>query len=331
MNFSRKIASAVAMACLLGTQVPASAQSLNLTLAGASPGGLWTLMGAGLDAALKKGAPGSSVTYQTTGGGFANAAMVSQGRAEIGLIHDAELAIAVAGGEPFQQPIENLRTIGYLYDWAPMQFVVNKNFSDEYGITSLADLVEKEAPVRITINRAGNITGQVASAMMAAAGADDEAIASWGGSVVQAGSSEQSGLLLNGRVDVYTNGVFVGHSSIREIENSLDIKILDIPEDVRKSVAEEFSIGEFTIPAETYENQPEDIETVALGAVLVASEDMSEEDAYTLTKAILENVTEIQTVHPAMADLTTELLVRETAVPFHDGALRAYREAGLMQ
>ena len=331
MNFSRKIASAVAMACLLGTQVPASAQSLNLTLAGASPGGLWTLMGAGLDAALKKGAPDSSVTYQTTGGGFANAAMVSQGRAEIGLIHDAELAIAVAGGEPFQQPIENLRTIGYLYDWAPMQFVVNKNFSDEYGITSLADLVEKEAPVRITINRAGNITGQVSSAMMAAAGADDEAIASWGGSVVQAGSSEQSGLLLNGRVDVYTNGVFVGHSSIREIENSLDIKILDIPEDVRKSVAEEFSIGEFTIPAETYENQPEDIETVALGAVLVASEDMSEEDAYTLTKAILENVTEIQTVHPAMADLTTELLVRETAVPFHDGALRAYREAGLMQ
>lgn len=331
MNFSRKIASAVAMACLLGTQVPASAQSLNLTLAGASPGGLWTLMGAGLDAALKKGAPGSSVTYQTTGGGFANAAMVSQGRAEIGLIHDAELAIAVAGGEPFQQPIENLRTIGYLYDWAPMQFVVNKNFSDEYGITSLADLVEKEAPVRITINRAGNITGQVASAMMAAAGADDEAIASWGGSVVQAGSSEQSGLLLNGRVDVYTNGVFVGHSSIREIENSLDIKILDIPEDVRKSVAEEFSIGEFTIPAETYENQPEDIETVALGAVLVASENMSEEDAYTLTKAILENVAEIQTVHPAMADLTTELLVREAAVPFHDGALRAYREAGLMQ
>lgn len=331
MNYSRKIASAVAIACLLGTQVPASAQSLNLTLAGASPGGLWTLMGAGLDAALKKGAPGSSVTYQTTGGGFANAAMVSQGRAEIGLIHDAELAIAVAGGEPFQQPIENLRTIGYLYDWAPMQFVVNKSFSDEYGITSLADLAEKEAPVRITINRAGNITGQVASAMMAAAGADDEAIAAWGGSVVQAGSSEQSGLLLNGRVDVYTNGVFVGHSSIREIENSLDIKILDIPDDVRKSVAEEFSIGEFTIPAETYENQPEDIETVALGAVLVASENMSEEDAYTLTKAILENVAEIQTVHPAMADLTTELLVRETAVPFHDGALRAYREAGLMQ
>jgi len=65
--------------------------------------------------------------------------------------------------------------------------------------------------------------------------------------------------------------------------------------------------------------------------VLVASENMSEEDAYTLTKAILENVAEIQTVHPAMADLTTELLVRETAVPFHDGALRAYREAGLMQ
>jgi uncharacterized protein len=331
MYRTKKIWPFAAAACLMMASAPVAAQSLNLTLAGASPGGLWTLMGAGLDAALKKSASGSSVTYQTTGGGFANAAMVSQGRAEIGLIHDAELAIAVAGGAPFQEPIENLRTIGYLYDWAPMQFIVNKSFSDQYGINSLADLAEKQAPVRITINRAGNITGQVASAMMAAAGADDEAIRSWGGSVVQAGSSEQSGLLLNGRVDVYTNGVFVGHSSIREIENSLDIKILDIPEDVRKSVAQQFSIGEFTIPAESYENQPEDIATVALGAVLVASENMSEDDAYLLTKAVIDNVAEIQAVHPSMGNLTTELLVRETAVPFHDGAIRAYREAGLMQ
>lgn len=326
----RRISLALA-GCAMLAAAPASAQGLNLTLAGASPGGLWTLMGAGLDAALKKAAPGSNVTYQTTGGGFANAAMVSQGRTQIGLIHDAELAIAVAGGEPFKEPIENLRAIGYLYDWAPMQFVASKEFADEYDIDSIDDFAEKQVPVRITVNRAGNITGQVATAMMAAAGADDAAIESWGGSVIQAGSSEQSGLLLNGRVDIYTNGVFVGHSSIREIENTIDIKLLTIPDDVREKVGAEFSIGDFTIPAESYENQPEDVETLALGAVLVASAEMSEDDAYTLTKALIENLGEIQAVHPSMAELDEELLTRETAVPFHDGALRAYREAGLMQ
>ena len=96
-------------------------------------------------------------------------------------------------------------------------------------------------------------------------------------------------------------------------------------------MGEEFSIAPFTIPAGTYENQPEPVETLALGAVLVVSEAMPEEQAYTLTKAMLDNIEAIQSVHPAMAQLGTDLLVRETAYPHHPGAVRAYREAGLME
>ena len=323
----------IALAAVAGTflaAAPASAQTLNLTLAGASPGGLWTLLGAGLDAALKKGSPDSNVTYQTSGGGFANAAMLSRGQAEIGLVHDAELSIAVAGKPPFREPIENLRAIGYLYDWAPMQFVTTKAFADEHGIETLGDLAEMDAPVRITVNRAGNITGEVAMEMLKAAGADEAKIEAAGGSVIRAGSSEGSGLLQNGRVDVYTNGIFVGHSSIRELENALDIKLLSVPEDVRRAVETEFAIGDFAIPADSYENQPAPIETVALGAVLVASTNMSDDDAYVLTKALVDNIDAVRSVHPAMGALDVELLTRETAIPFHDGALKAYREAGLM-
>ena len=63
--------------------VPASAQAqLNLTLTGASPGGLWSLLGAGIHAAVAAEYPGSAVTYQTSGGGLANVMLVSDGRAE---------------------------------------------------------------------------------------------------------------------------------------------------------------------------------------------------------------------------------------------------------
>lgn len=329
-SLARRLGGAVFAAAIFAAS-SVSAQNLNLTLAGASPGGLWTLLGAGIDTAVKQVSPGATITYQTTGGGFANAAIVSEGRASIGLIHDAELAIAVAGGEPFRGPIENLRAIAYLYDWAPMQFIASKAFADRHGIESLTDFAEKQVPLRITVNRAGNITGQVATAMMEAAGADDASIRSWGGSVIQAGSSEQAGLLINGRVDIFTNGVFVGHSSIREIENATDIKLLNVPESVREAVAEQFSIASFTIPANSYENQDEPIETVALGAVLIASAEIDDEVAYTLTKALIEHTDAIRTVHPAMGNLSHELLTRETAAPFHDGALRAYREAGLIQ
>ena len=43
----------------------------NLTLSGASPGGLWSLLGAGVHASVAAAYPGSAVTYQTSGGGLA--------------------------------------------------------------------------------------------------------------------------------------------------------------------------------------------------------------------------------------------------------------------
>ena len=331
MPIGFKRTKSLAVASLLVMALPAQAEQMNVTLAGASPGGLWTLLGAGLEAALKTDEASSSVTYQTSGGGFANAMLVSSARAELGLIHDAELKIAVAGGEPFKEPIENLRTIGYLYDWAPMQFIASNDWAEENDVKSLADIASNKVPVTITINRAGNITGELAAAMLNAAGASAENIESWGGSVIRAGSKEQADLLTNGRVDVFANGVFVAHSSIRQIENAINMRLIDVPENVRKSVGEEFSIAEFTIAANTYENQPEDIKTLALGAVLVVSADMPEQQAYTLTKAMIENIDAIRSVHPAMKALSTDLMIRETAAPHHPGALKAYREAGLMK
>ena len=47
-------------------------------MCGASPGGLWSLLGAGVDQAMKAAYPGSVVTYQTSGGGFANVGLLSQ-------------------------------------------------------------------------------------------------------------------------------------------------------------------------------------------------------------------------------------------------------------
>ncbi|PJJ85896.1 hypothetical protein CLV77_0428 [Brevirhabdus pacifica] len=324
----RRTAAAVAAALTLAA--PLQAEQLNLTLAGASPGGLWTLLGAGLEAALSADSPGSSVTYQTSGGGFANALIVSEGRAEMGLIHDAELKIALAGGAPFRGPVKNLRTIGYLYDWAPMQFIASNSWAEKNGVRSLADIAANKVGTKITINRAGNITGQVAAAMLEAAGAGAEQLEGWGGAIITAGSKEQADMLTNGRVDVYANGVFVRHSSIRKVEEALDMRLLNVPDDVLDTVGKEFSIAKFTIPAGTYENQPEPVTTLALGAVLTVSDEMSEEAAYTLTKAMIENIDKIQSVHPAMKALSHQLMVRETAAPHHPGAIRAYKEAGLL-
>lgn len=329
-DFFNRMAIALCV-CFSVTAGAVQAQSTHYTLAGASPSGLWTLLGTGLDNAVKKSTPGSTITYQTTGGGFANAAMVQQGRAHLGLIHDAELKIAAAGEAPFRSPMSKLRVIGYLYDWAPMQFIAAKKFADEHGIESVADLAKQKAPVRVTVNRAGNITGSIASAILNEAGVNEQSVSSWGGAIITAGSSEQSSLFQNGRVNIFTNGLFVGHSSIRELENTVDIKVLDVPLEIREKVGEQFGITSFTIPAGSYKNQDKDVETLTLGAVLIVNEDMPEAEAYALTNAIIENIDSLRAVHPSMKDLNPELLVKETSMPFHDGALKAYREKGMIK
>ena len=66
---TRMLALAAAAGLICGAQ---SSQAANLNLCGGSPGGLWSLLGAGLDSAAKAADPNTTITYQTSSGGYAN-------------------------------------------------------------------------------------------------------------------------------------------------------------------------------------------------------------------------------------------------------------------
>ncbi|KAA3622653.1 MAG: ABC transporter substrate-binding protein, partial [Proteobacteria bacterium] len=187
---------------------PAHAE-YSLTLCGASPGGLWSLLGAGVDGALKAAHPGSTVTYQTSGGGFANVMQIEQKKCDLALIHDAEAKAAINGEQPFSQPIDSMKTIAVMYTWAPMQFIVNKSFADEHGIATLEDLAAKKVPARILLNRRGNVASGVGESMLNAAGASVANLEEWGGSVTFAASKEQGEMMRDRRADAMLNSLFV--------------------------------------------------------------------------------------------------------------------------
>ncbi|MDP2622130.1 MAG: TAXI family TRAP transporter solute-binding subunit [Hyphomicrobiales bacterium] len=322
---------ATLLAFVLAAAAPAYAQTYNLTLSGASPGGLWSLLGAGVDGAVRAAYPGSVVTYQTSGGGIANIVIVDRGEAQMGLAHAQELKMALDGVEPFKAPVKSMRAIAYLYTWAPMHLIVTKDFADKYGLKSLADIKAKKAPARIAINKRGNIAGDVSVAMLEAAGITEQDLESWGGKIVYAASGEQSDLLLNRRIDMVDNSLFVGHSSVRKIDESLDVVMLSVPKDIADAVNAKMSTEPFTIPADSYKNQKEPVETITLSAGLVVNENMSDDDAYTLSKALYENIDKIQAVHGSMKALNKELMASMTVVPYHPGAVRYLKEAGLLK
>ncbi|PHP65970.1 ABC transporter substrate-binding protein [Zhengella mangrovi] len=306
----------------------AEAKTYNLTLCGASPGGLWSLLGAGVDAAVKKAFPGSTVTYQTSGGGLANVALLDKGQCDLAIIHDAEAKLAIGGKPPFQAPITSMATVAQLYTWAPMQAIINADYAKEHNVTRLEDIAAQKLPIRIALNKRGNIVSSVGESMLNAIGASPDNIKSWGGDVQFAASGEQGDLMRDRRIDMILNSLFVNHSSIRELASSIDVKLLPITEETAKTVIDEWDIKPYTIKNEAYDWTDQDVLTVTVSAQLFVRADADEAMVHDIAKALVDNVDQLNGVHKAMAPLDVKLMAGAKTVPYHPAAKKVYEEAG---
>jgi TRAP transporter TAXI family solute receptor len=315
----------------VGAVTTAHAQPYNYALAGASPSGLWSSLGVGVDKAVKAQFPGSTITYQTSGGGLANIGLLDTGKAQIGIAQDPELKLALEGAKPFAKPITSMRAIAYLYDWGPMQIIVTKDFADKYGLKTFEDIATKKPPLRVTLNRRGNIAEGVAIAMFKAIGVTPADIEKWGGSVIYAASQEQADLYKDRRADMMFNSLFVKQGSLLEATNAVDSVMLPVSEAVIKKVVAETGAKKFVIPANSYKFQTEPMPTTTLGAGLIVNASMDDQTAYNFAQALHKNIGELQAVHGSMKALTPQILVEMDVIPYHPGAVKYYKEAGLMK
>jgi uncharacterized protein len=85
------------------------------------------------------------------------------------------------------------------------------------------------------------------------------------------------------------------------------------------------------IPGKMYRGNPLDTKTFGIGASLIASSTLDNETVYQVVKSVFENFDEFKSLHPAFRQLKkTEMIKDGLATPLHDGAIRYYKEAGLM-
>ncbi len=83
------------------------------------------------------------------------------------------------------------------------------------------------------------------------------------------------------------------------------------------------------IPSVTYPGMSGDVEVVGVANVLVVHEEMSEDMAYRITRALFDHQDELAAIHPEAEKLSAETAVVGSTVPFHAGAIRYYREQGV--
>lgn len=83
------------------------------------------------------------------------------------------------------------------------------------------------------------------------------------------------------------------------------------------------------IPKGTYNGMTEDATTVAVAAVVLARNDVSEDTIYNFVKTIFENSSAIKDQHAKGADLDPAFASYIKDVPYHPGAVKYYTEKGI--
>lgn len=98
-------------------------------------------------------------------------------------------------------------------------------------------------------------------------------------------------------------------------------------------------LGEYTFfaadnfPAGTYEGQDGEVPTISVGAQFVTSADQPEELVYEITKALYNDNTQklFAAGHAKGKLITLDSATDGAGIPFHPGAEKYYREAGMIE
>ncbi len=264
---------------------------------------------------------GIRCSVESTGGSVYNLNMIAAGELDMGVAQSDWQYHAYNGTSKFKDagPNKELRAVFSVH---PEPFTVVAR--TDSGIKDFKDLKGK----RVNIGNPGSGQRGTMEVVMGALGwtKDDFKLAS------ELKSSEQSKALCDNKIDaiVFT----VGHpsGSIKEASTSCDAVLVNVtgPE-IDKLVSDNDYYRKATIPGGMYRGTDADCQTFGVGATFVSSTNVPEDVIYNIVKAVFENFDDFKKLHPAFVVLKKEEMIKDgLSAPLHDGAVKYYKEAGLM-
>ncbi|KUI96569.1 TAXI family TRAP transporter solute-binding subunit [Vibrio sp. MEBiC08052] len=145
--------------------------------------------------------------------------------------------------------------------------------------------------------------------------------------------SERSQALCDNKIDAFIYVVGHPNGSIKEATTSCDAKLVPVtgPE-IDKIVSENPYYTYTDVPAGMYRGTDQDVKSFGVAATLVTSADVPDKVAYNVAKAVFENFDTFKRLHPAFAHLKKEDMVKAgISIPLHPGAVKYYKEVGLLK
>jgi TRAP transporter TAXI family solute receptor len=264
---------------------------------------------------------GIRCSVESTGGSIYNINTIRSGELEFGVAQSDWQFHAYNGTSKFEDagPFTDLRAVFSVHP-EPVTVLARR----DSGIDNITDVPGK----RFNIGNPGSGTLGTWEVL--------EGIMGWERSdlalAAQMKSSETGGAMCDNTIDGYF--WLVGHPSGLTAESiaSCDAKLVSVvsPE-IDALVAEKPYYRHAVIPGGMYPGNPDDVQTFGVGATFVTRADVSDEAVYRVAIAVLGNLDDFRKLHPAFANLKAEEMIRDSlSAPLHAGAIRAYKELGLI-
>lgn len=144
--------------------------------------------------------------------------------------------------------------------------------------------------------------------------------------------SEATTAFRDGTIDAMIANTAAPAPFAMDLETTHDIKLIGMSDDeIEFFTSQHEQFYEGFIPGTAYDSIDEDVPTVVGWVVLNAHPDIPEQDAYLMTKALMENREALMDVHQSAQwiNLDSVEAIMGAGVPFHPGAARYYAEQGL--
>jgi len=302
--------------------VSQAADQYRLQATAGGVGGVWYSTMASLVEVVMKANPDFQIKV-VPGGGVGNPLKIAQGTSDLGWSYPAFAKIAHDGGELYgNKRYEDLRGIANGFSAGAFEFTV----LESSGISSLDEIFKNKMPITWLTGTKTSSTGFFFDMLAKYYGYTTKDIESWGGKVIYAAYGDWEQMAKDGHVSAMFNHIAPPSPQVQEIVISRKLKVLPLPEGLRKYFVEQFSCEETVIPAGTYAFLKDDVRTVEMASAIYVNKKVPEEAVYQFLMAIDKHIDEVKNIHPTWESFKIETSHKSLGAPLHAGAERFYKE-----
>jgi len=291
-------------------------EDVNIVIATGGTSGSYFPMGGAIANIISNYAEGVNASAQTSGGSIENLKLLESGEVDLALAQNDLADYAMKGIEVFDEKQEKIRAIATIYP----EFI-HIAVNPKSGINSISDIKGK----KISVGAPGSGSEANCRQFLELLGVTYDSF-----KPQFLANTDAADQLKDNVIDgmIITTGL--PSPAILEISTTKGVKIIGFTKEEADSISKEWPyLTPIVIAANTYKDQTEEITTMTAKSVLFTSSDVSEDVVYKVTKALWENITELEKANAKAEYMNKDNPLQAVTVPVHPGALKYYNEIGV--